>query len=50
VQPQLVDQAGGEVLVDGDRAALDRGIAVADRRACLCQCLATATATSSPAS
>ena len=29
VQPQLVDQAGGEVLVDGGRAALDRDIAVA---------------------
>jgi len=26
VQPQLVDQAGGEVLVDGGRAALDRDI------------------------
>jgi len=46
VQPQLVDQAGGEVLVDGGRAALDRDIAVAGRRACLCQCLPTATATS----
>jgi hypothetical protein len=29
VQPQLVDRAGGEVLVDGGRAALDRDIAVA---------------------
>jgi len=49
-QPQLIDQAGGEGLVDGGRAALDRDIAVAGRRACLCQWLPTATATSSPAS
>ena len=38
VQPQLVDQAGGEILIDGGRAALDRDIAVVGRRACLCQC------------
>src|SRR4029453_11332939 len=37
-QLQLVDQAGGEVLVDGGRAALDRDIALASRSACLCQC------------
>lgn len=28
VQPQLVDQARGEILVDGARAAMDRDIAV----------------------
>src|SRR5438477_6737157 len=31
VQPQLVDQAGGEVLVDGGRAALDADVAVPGR-------------------
>jgi hypothetical protein len=37
VEPQLADQAGGEVLVDGGRAAVDRDVAVAGRRACLCR-------------
>jgi hypothetical protein len=31
VQPQLVDQAGGEGLVDGGRVALDGDVAVAGR-------------------
>jgi hypothetical protein len=38
VQPQFVDQVGGEVLVDGGRAAVDRDIAVAGRRAPLAAC------------
>jgi hypothetical protein len=38
VQPQLVEQARGEILVDGGRAALDRNFAVPGRFARVFQC------------